>query len=200
MASLKGTETHKNLMRALAGESQARNRYTFYAGIAQKQGYPLVADVFNYTAEQERMHGKISFEYLAEEFNGEEIEIDAAYPVDLYQENTVKNLLASVAAESHEHEQVYPTFARVAKEEGFNQIAASFNMIAKIEEIHSKRFAKLAKELEDDTMFKKATPVAWECQVCGHIHYGVAAPTICPVCKHPKGYFKVHGEELTEQK
>ena len=166
----------------------------------QKQGYPLVADVFNYTAEQERMHGKIFFEYLAEEFNGEEIEIDAAYPVDLYQENTVKNLLASVAAESHEHEQVYPTFARVAKEEGFNQIAASFNMIAKIEEIHSKRFAKLAKELEDDTMFKKAIPVAWECQVCGHIHYGVAAPTICPVCKHPKGYFKVHGEELTEQK
>lgn len=200
MASLKGTEIHKNLMRAFAGESQARNRYTFYAGIAQKQGYPLVADVFNYTAEQERMHGKIFFEYLAEEFNGEEIEIDAAYPVDLYQENTVKNLLASVAAESHEHEQVYPTFARVAKEEGFNQIAASFNMIAKIEEIHSKRFAKLAKELEDDTMFKKATPVAWECQVCGHIHYGVAAPTICPVCKHPKGYFKVHGEELTEQK
>ena len=109
MASLKGTETHKNLMRAFAGESQARNRYTFYAGIAQKQGYPLVADVFNYTAEQERMHGKIFFEYLAEEFNGEEIEIDAAYPVDLYQENTVKNLLASVAAESHEHEQVYPT-------------------------------------------------------------------------------------------
>ena len=200
MASLKGTETHKNLMRAFAGESQARNRYTFYAGIAQKQGYPLVADVFNYTAEQERMHGKIFFEYLAEEFNGEEIEIDAAYPVELCQENTVKNLLASVAAESHEHEQVYPTFARVAKEEGFNQIAASFNMIAKIEEIHSKRFAKLAKELEDDTMFKKATPVAWECQVCGHIHYGVAAPTICPVCKHPKGYFKVHGEELTEQK
>ena len=166
MASLKGTETHKNLTRAFAGESQARNRYTFYAGIAQKQGYPLVADVFNYTAEQERMHGKIFFEYLAEEFNGEEIEIDAAYPVDLYQENTVKNLLASVAAESHEHEEVYPTFARVAKEEGFNQIAASFNMIAKIEEIHSKRFAKLAKELEDDTMFKKATPVAWECQVC----------------------------------
>ena len=200
MASLKGTETHKNLMRAFAGESQARNRYTFYAGIAQKQGYPLVADVFNYTAEQERMHGKIFFEYLAQEFNGEEIEIDAAYPVDLYQENTVKNLLASVAAESHEHEQVYPTFARVAKEEGFNQIAASFNMIAKIEETHSRRFAKLAKELEDDTMFKKATPVAWECQVCGHIHYGVAAPTICPVCKHPKGYFKVHGEELTEQK
>ena len=190
MASLKGTETHKNLMRAFAGESQARNRYTFYAGIAQKQGYPLVADVFNYTAEQERMHGKIFFEYLAEEFNGEEIEIDAAYPVDLYQENTVKNLLASVAAESHEHEQVYPTFARVAKEEGFNQIAATFNMIAKIEETHSQRFAAIAKDMQNDTLFTKPTPVAWHCEVCGHIHYGVAAPAICPVCKHAKGYFK----------
>lgn len=200
MASLKGTETHKNLMRAFAGESQARNRYTMYAGIARKQGYPLVADVFDYTAEQERMHAKVFFEYLAEEFNGEEIKIDASYPVDLYQEQTVKNLLASVAAESHEHEEVYPNFSKIAKEEGFNQIAVTFNLIAKVEEVHSKRFAKLAKELEDDTMFKKATPVAWECKVCGHIHYGVAAPAICPVCKHPKGFFGVHLEELTEQK
>ena len=200
MATLKGTETQKNLMRAFAGESQARNRYSFYASIARKQGYPLVADVFEYTAEQERMHGKVFFQYLAEEFNGEEIEIDAAYPVDLYQEQTIKNLLASVTAESHEHEEVYPSFAKVAKEEGFNQIAATFSMIAKIEETHSKRFAKLAKELEDETMFKKATPVAWECQVCGHIHYGVAAPTICPVCKHPKGYFAVKMEEQDQVK
>ena len=196
MSSLKGTETHKNLMRAFAGESQARNRYTMYAGIARKQGYPLVADVFDYTAEQERMHAKVFFQYLAEEFNGEEIEIDASYPVDLYQEETVKNLLASVAAESHEHEEVYPTFAKIAKEEGFNKISTTFSFIAKIEEVHSKRFAKLAKELEEDTMFKKATPVAWECQVCGHIHYGVSAPAMCPVCKHPKGYFSTTEEEF----
>lgn len=195
MGTLKGTETHKNLMRAFAGESQARNRYSFYASIARKQGYPLIADAFEYTANQERMHGKVFFQFLAEEFNGGEIEIEASYPVDLYQEQTIKNLLASVTAESHEHEEVYPSFAKVAKEEGFNQIASTFSLIAKIEETHSKRFAKLAKELEDETMFKKATPVAWECQVCGHIHYAVAAPTICVVCKHPKGYFSVKVED-----
>lgn len=199
MSSLKGTETHKNLMRAFAGESQARNRYTMYAGIARKQGYPLVGDVFDYTAEQERMHAKVFFKYLAEEFNGEEIEIDASYPVDLYQEETIKNLLASVAAESHEHEEVYPTFAKIAKEEGFNKISTTFSLIAKIEEVHSKRFAKLAKELEEDTLFKKATPVAWECQVCGHIHYGVSAPAICPVCQHQKGYFSIPSEEFIPQ-
>ncbi|MDE5977763.1 MAG: rubrerythrin family protein [Turicibacter sp.] len=195
MVSLKGTQTHKNLMRAFAGESQARNRYNFYEGIARKQGYPLIADVFKLTADQERMHGKIFFQYLAEEFNGEEIEIDATYPVDLYQENTVKNLLASVTAENHEHEEVYPEFAKIAKEEGFPQIAATFNMIAKIEETHAKRFAMLAKEFEEETLFKKETPIAWECQVCGHIHYGVSAPALCPVCKHPKGYFKAQPEE-----
>lgn len=190
MATLKGTETHKNLMRAFAGESQARNRYNFYESIARKQGYPLVADVFKLTAEQEKMHAKIFFQHLMDEFNGEEIQIDANYPVDLYQENTMQNLMASVRAEAHEHEEVYPAFAQVAKDEGFPQIAASFNFIGKIEETHRQRFVTLAKEFEDDTMFKRATPIAWECQVCGHIHFGVAAPAMCPVCKHPKGFFK----------
>ena len=195
MASLKGTETHKNLMRAFAGESQARNRYTFYASIAKKQGYPLIEKVFTTTANQEQAHAKVFFQYLAEEFNGEEIQIDASYPVDLYQEDTIQNLLASVTAEQHEHEEVYPAFAEVAKKEGFNQIAATFTMIAKVEEVHSQRFATLAKELKDDTMFKKATPVAWHCDVCGHIHYGVAAPAICPVCKHAKGFFRADNSQ-----
>lgn len=195
MASLKGTETHKNLMRAFAGESQARNRYTFYASMAKKQGYPQIEKIFQFTADQEYMHAKIFFTYLAEEFNGTEIEIDAAYPVDLYQENTVQNLLASVAAETHEHEEIYPAFAEVAKKEGFNQISTTFNLIAKIEETHSKRFAVIAQELKDETIFKKATPVAWHCQVCGHIHYGVAAPAMCPVCKHAKGHFKAEDPE-----
>ena len=195
MASLKGTETHKNLMRAFAGESQARNRYTFYASIAKKQGYPLIEKVFTTTANQEQAHAKVFFQYLAEEFNGEEIQIDASYPVDLYQEDTIQNLLASVIAEQHEHEEVYPAFAEVAKKEGFNQIAATFTMIAKVEEVHSQRFATLAKELKDDTMFKKATPVAWHCDVCGHIHYGVAAPAICPVCKHAKGFFRADNSQ-----
>ncbi len=195
MASLKGTETHKNLMRAFAGESQARNRYTFFAEIAKKQGYPLIEKTFLYTADQEQAHAKAFFEHLATEFNGEEIEIDAAYPVDYYQENTLQNLLASVEAEAHEHNEVYPAFAEVAKQEGFNQIAATFSMIAKIEEVHSQRFATIAKELKEETLFKKATPVAWHCEVCGHIHYGVAAPAICPVCKHAKGFFKAESEQ-----
>lgn len=195
MALLKGTETHKNLMRAFAGESQARNRYTFFAEIAKKQGYPLIEKTFLYTADQEQAHAKAFFEYLATEFNGEEIEIDAAYPVDYYQENTLQNLLASVEAEAHEHNEVYPAFAEVAKKEGFNQIAATFSMIAKIEEVHSKRFATIVKELKEETLFKKATPVAWHCEVCGHIHYGVAAPAICPVCKHAKGFFKAEQEQ-----
>ena len=190
MASLKGSETHKNLMCAFAGESQARNRYTFYASIAKKQGYPLIEKTFTLTANQEQMHAKIFFQYLSEEFNGEEIEIDAAYPVDIYQENTLQNILASVTAETHEHQEIYPAFAEVAKKEGFNQIAATFNMIAKIEETHSQRFAAIAKDMQNDTLFTKPTPVAWHCEVCGHIHYGVAAPAICPVCKHAKGYFK----------
>ncbi len=195
MASLKGTKTHKNLMRAFAGESQARNRYTFFAEIAKKQGYPLIEKTFLYTADQEQAHAKAFFEYLATEFNGEEIEIDAAYPVDYYQENTLQNLLASVEAEAHEHNEVYPAFAEVAKKEGFNQIAATFSMIAKIEEVHSKRFATIVKELKEETLFKKTTPVAWHCEVCGHIHYGVAAPAICPVCKHAKGFFKAEQEQ-----
>ena len=162
----------------------------FMPQLQKNKVIPLIEKTFTLTANQEQMHAKIFFQYLSEEFNGEEIEIDAAYPVDIYQENTLQNILASVTAETHEHQEIYPAFAEVAKKEGFNQIAATFNMIAKIEETHSQRFAAIAKDMQNDTLFTKPTPVAWHCEVCGHIHYGVAAPAICPVCKHAKGYFK----------
>jgi len=189
MKSLKGTQTHKNLMKAYVGESQARNRYTFYGDIAKKQGYPLIKQTFDFTAEQERIHGKIFFGYLAEEFNGQSIEIEANYSLDLYQEDTVKNLFVSIAAETQEHEEIYPDFAKVAREEGFSKIATSFELISKIEAEHSRRFANLAKKLEDGSLFNKPDPVAWHCQICGHIHFEVSAPTLCAVCNHPKGYF-----------
>ena len=191
MKSLVGTQTHKNLMKAFAGESQARNRYTFYGQVAKKQGYANIQKTFDLTATQEQMHAKIFFQFLAEEFNGQAIEIEADYPVDLYQEDTVRNLLASVVAETHEHEEIYPSFAKTAKDEGFPKIGSMFEMIAKIEEEHARRFAEIARELDDETFYKKSEPVAWHCQVCGHIHFGVSAPTLCPVCKHPKGHFQI---------
>ncbi|MGL4373834.1 MAG: rubrerythrin [Turicibacter sp.] len=191
MAALKGTETEKNLIRSFAGESQARTRYALYAAVAKKQGYPVIEKVFTMTASQELAHAKVFMEHLAQEFNGTEIEFDAAYPVAYYCEDTLENLRAAVKAETHEHDNVYPSFAAKAKEEGFPKVAASFDMIAKIEDTHAKRFGCLVQEIESSTMFEKTTPVAWHCQYCGHIHFGVSAPAVCPVCKEAKGWFKV---------
>lgn len=189
MKKLKETETHKNLMRSFAGESQARNRYTFYAQAAQKQGYPLIQQVFEKTADQEQMHAKVFFEFLAQEFNGEKIMVDADYPVDLYQEDTIENLLASVTAETFEHETVYPSFARIAEEEGFPKIAATFKMIAAVEAYHAQTFQKISDDLKAGKLFKQPEKTTWHCSVCGHLHEGKSAPAICPVCSHPKGYF-----------
>ena len=190
MKSLKGTQTHINLMKSFAGESQARNRYTFYAEAAQKQGYPLIQKLFEDIAAQEQMHAKVFYQHLLQEFNGQQLEIQADYPVDFYQEDTLENLRASIAAEKHEHKEVYPAFAEVARNEGFPKIAAHFEMIGNIEDEHSRKFIDIATQLEEKTLFKKADPIAWECQVCGHIHFGVSAPTLCVVCQHPKGHFQ----------
>ncbi len=190
MANLRGTETEKNLMRAFAGESQARNRYTFYAKVAKTQGYPNIETVFNLTASQELAHAKAFYKHLTEEFNGQDIEIDASYPVAYYSDSTLKNLQASVAAETHEHDEVYPTFARIASEEGFPRVSATFKLIGQIEETHAKRFAAVAKEIENSSLFKKTEPVAWHCVYCGHIHFGVSAPVKCPVCLQSQGYFE----------
>jgi len=190
MKSLKGTETHINLMKAFASEAQARTRYTLYAEEAKKEGYPLIQQLFEKTSDQEQVHGKVFYNHLAKEFNGQQIEIHADYPVDFYHESTVENLRASVKAEGHEHDEVYPAFAKVADEEGFPKIADHFRMIAEIENEHKRKFAEVLRQLEDKTYFKKSEPVAWECQVCGHIHFGVAAPALCVVCEHPKGHFQ----------
>ena len=190
MKSLKGTETHTNLMRAFASESQARNRYTIYAEEAKKEGYPLIQQLFEKTSDQEQAHGKVFYEYLAKEFNGQHIEIHADYPVDFYHENTHENLKASINSEGHEHNVVYPTFAETARREGLVKIAEHFEMIAEIENEHKRKFVEVLTQLENKTLFKKSEPVAWECQICGHIHFGVAAPTLCGVCSHPKGHFQ----------
>ncbi|HAX73222.1 MAG TPA: rubrerythrin family protein [Firmicutes bacterium] len=195
MASLKGTETEKNLMRSFAGESQARTRYTLFATIAKEQGYPNIEQVFTLTANQELAHAKAFFKHLADEFNGTDIEFDAAYPVAFYEESTLENLKAAVKGETHEHVDVYPAFAEVAKNEGFPKVAATFNMIAKVEEQHAKRFAVIATQLEEGTLFKKSAPVAWHCEYCGHIHFGVSAPAVCPICMQKQGWFKVECED-----
>ena len=191
MASLRGTETEKNLMRGFAGESQARNRYTFYAKVANEQGYPLIENIFSLTAAQEHAHAKAFYKYLVEELNGEEIEIDASFPVAYYSEDTLKNLQAAVAGETHEHEEVYPAFAQIAKDEGFPKVAATFKMIAEVEALHAKRFASIATDIENGTLFKKSEPVAWHCLYCGHIHFGAVAPAKCPICLQGQGFFEV---------
>ena len=187
--TLQGKETKKNLMRAFAGESQARNRYTFYASVAKKQGYPHIHDLLMLVADQEKTHAKIFYKHLIEEFNGQAIEFDASYPVAFYPDDLVANIKAAAAGEHEEWEEIYPTFAAVAKEEGFPRIAASFTNIAKIEAEHERKFASLVDLIENDTLFKKQEVFAWHCKECGHIHYGVTAPKMCPVCVHPQGYF-----------
>lgn len=190
MKSLKGTETHTNLMRAFASEAQARMRYTLYAEEAKKEGYPLIQKLFETTADQEQVHGKVFFEYLMKEFNGKQIPIEADYPVDFYKGNTLKNLQASVKAEGHEHDEVYPAFAKVAEKEGFPKLADQFEMIANIEQEHKRKFTEVLLQLEKGKLFERSHPVAWECTVCGHIHFGVSAPDKCVVCQHPQEFFQ----------
>lgn len=189
MKSLEGTQTYQNLIKAFNGELQTRSRYIFYGEIARKQGYPLIKKTFELTAKQEYMHGKVFLSYLKEEFNSKTFETKVNFPVDLYQEDTLENLLASIELEAHEHEVTYPLFAKVAGEEGFSKIATTFDHIAEIEFKHSRRFAQLATELKEGTLFKKVEPVSWHCEICGHIHVGKSAPTLCAVCQHLKVYF-----------
>jgi len=190
MKSLKGTETHANLMKAFASEAQARMRYTLYAEEAKKEGYPLIQQLFEKTSDQEQVHGKVFLEHLTKGFNGTEIEIQADYPVQFYKGDTIANLKASVKAEGHEHDEVYPAFAKVADQEGFPKIADHFRMVANIEAEHKRKFADVLLQLEEKTMFKRSEPIAWECTVCGHLHFGVAVPEKCVVCEHPKEFFQ----------
>ena len=190
MKSLKGTKTAENLMKSFAGECQARTRYTYYASVARKAGYLQIADIFIETAEQEREHAKRFFKFLVEDFQGEQIEINAAYPVGL-SDDTAVNLRAAAAGEHEEWSADYPEFARIAREEGFPQIAAAWDKIAEVENRHERRYNKLLKNIEEGKVFEKDEVVFWKCLNCGYIYEGTAAPKLCPACLHPQSYFEV---------
>lgn len=192
MKTLKGTRTAENLMKSFAGECQARTRYTYYASIAKKQGYVQISNIFMETAEQEKEHAKKFYKYLKEDFVDEMIEITASYPVSFH-EDTMANLKAA-AGENEEWTELYPEFAKVAREEGFEAIAITFERVSEVEKRHEARYNKLAKNIEEGKVFKKDEKVLWKCLNCGHIHEGEEAPKVCPTCVHPQGYFEVFVE------
>jgi rubrerythrin len=192
MKSLKGTKTAANLLTSFAGESQANSRYTYYSNQARKEKYIQISNIFAETARNELAHAKRFFKFLAEELNGEKIEVDADFPVHLG--DTLSNLKAAAAGENEEHSSMYPEFAKIAKEEGFDEIAKVFIEVAEVEEKHEARYLKLAKNIEEGKVFKKDEVVLWKCNNCGYIHEGKEAPEICPACAHGQGYFEVFKE------
>lgn len=189
MASIKGTQTEQNLLKAFAGESQARNRYEFAASVAKKEGLEQIAALFLETAGQEKEHAKRFFSFL----EGGALEITATYPAGVTG-NTAENLAAAAGGENEEWTEIYPSFAATAKEEGFPEVAAAFTMIAKVEAEHEKRYRKLLQNLETGVVFEKDGEVYWMCRNCGYIHKGKAAPAKCPACLHPQSYFEVKAE------
>jgi rubrerythrin len=194
MNSLKGTKTAENLLKSFAGESQARNRYTYYASVAKKEGYVQIESIFNETADNEKEHAKRFFKFLADsDLNGEQVVInDAGYPVCLG--TTKVNLLAAAAGENEEWTDLYPHFAQVAEDEGFSQIAFAYRKIAEVEKRHEARYKKLATNIQENTVFAKADTVLWKCENCGFIYEGTEAPKACPACLHPQSYFEVFVE------
>jgi rubrerythrin len=189
MGKIQGSRTEKNLLAAFAGESQARSRYTYFGGQARKDGFVQIADIFIETAEQEKEHAKRFFKFL----EGGEIEICAAFPAGVIGA-TLDNLKAAAAGENHEHTSMYPGFARVAEEEGFKDVAATFRAVSVAEKQHEKRYLDLAANIEAGRVFKRSSPVAWRCRNCGYLHVGVAAPELCPACLHPQAHFELLGE------
>ena len=183
--SVKGTQTEKNLLQSFAGESQARNRYTFFASIAKKEGYEQIAGVFLETAEQEKEHAKRFFKFL----EGGMTEITATYPAGVLG-TTVENLRAAAEGENEEWSELYPAFAEVAAAEGFPQIAAVFRAIATVEAEHETRYRKLLERVETDGVFKRDEEIQWQCRNCGYVHTGKEAPEMCPSCAHPKAFFE----------
>lgn len=183
----KNSETKDNLMRAFAGESQARNRYTFGAALAKRENLHVIEAVFTYTADQEKEHAEIFYKYL-KELSGETIHVDGGYPVDL-SEDVAELLRMAQHNEYEEHDSVYKAFGDKAKEEGFDKIAASFHMIAEIEKYHGDRFGRFAEWMEQNKLFVSEVKTGWICLNCGYIYEGERAPVKCPVCDHDQGYF-----------
>ncbi len=186
---LKGSRTEKNILTAFAGESQARNRYTYFASQAKKEGYVQISSIFEETANQEKEHAKRLFKFL----EGGEVEISAAFPAGVIG-STLENLRASAAGENYEHVTMYPEFARIAKQEGFGNIAKVFMSIAVAEKHHEKRYLDLAINIEADRVFKRDEIVTWRCRNCGYLHKGRSAPDECPACAHPQAHFELLGE------
>lgn len=189
MATLKGSQTEKNILTAFAGESQARNRYTYFAGQARKAGFVQIADIFAETADQEKEHAKRLFKLL----EGGEVEIAGAFPAGTIG-STVENLRASAAGENHEWTDMYPGFAGVARDEGLDAVAAIFEAIAVAEKQHEKRYLDLAENIEGGRVFKREQEVVWRCRNCGYLYAGTEAPEMCPACAHPRAHFELLGE------
>ena len=187
--SIKGTQTEKNLLISFAGESQARNRYTYFAGAAKKEGLVQIADIFEETANQEKEHAKRFFKFL----EGGELEITETFSAGKIG-TTLENLRDAAAGEEHEWTEMYPAFAKVAREEGFDQIAAAFEAISIAEKQHGKRYSELADNLEAGRVFKRNGRVVWRCRNCGYLHEAEDAPEVCPACLHPKAYFELLAE------
>jgi len=189
MASIKGSRTEKNILTAFAGESQARNRYSYFSKAAKKEGYVQIAEIFAETAEQERAHAKRLFKFL----EGGEVEITAAYPAGVIG-TTLENLKESAAGEHFEQSSMYPDFAKVAEEEGFGAIAAAFKSIAVAEQQHERRYLALAANIEAGRVFKRDEETSWVCKKCGYVHKGKEAPGVCPACQHPQAYYELLAE------
>jgi rubrerythrin len=189
--SVKGTKTEKNLLKAFAGESQARNRYTYFASTARKEGFEQIANIFTETAENEREHAKVFFGHL----EGGDVEIVASYPAGKIGD-TKTNLGAAADGEKFEWTTLYADFAMIAKEEGFPEIARSFEQIAKVERFHESRYRKLAANVANGEVFKRKSPVKWHCANCGYVFEGTEAPKECPACKHPQSYYEVLAENF----
>ena len=183
---LKGSQTEKNLLTAFSGESQARNRYTYFASKARKEGYEQIAAIFEETANQEKEHAKREFKFL----KGGEVEITAAFPAGVIG-STLENLKEAAAGENYEHTKMYPEFAKVADKEGFKEIAEVFRNIAVAEKRHEGRYIALAKNITEGHIFKREKPTRWVCRNCGYVHEGTEPPDKCPACAHPKAYFEL---------
>ncbi|GHU78778.1 rubrerythrin [Bacteroidia bacterium] len=184
--SIKGTKTEQNLLKAFAGESQARTRYTFFASVAKKEGYEQISAIFTETADQEKEHAERFFKLL----EGGIVEITASYPAGVIG-TTAENLAAAADGENEEWDILYPEFERIAREEGFPQVAAAFKMIGRVEVQHEIRYRKLLANLLDGSVFKKQEEVEWQCRNCGYVHTGKSAPDTCPSCLHPQAYFEL---------
>ncbi|MGD9366567.1 MAG: rubrerythrin family protein [Desulfobacteraceae bacterium] len=189
MATLKGSQTEKNLLLSFAGESQARNRYTYFASQAKKDGYVQIAHIFEETANQEKEHAKRFFKFL----EGGEIEVTGAFPAGVIG-TTLENLIASANGEQYEHTEMYPGFAKMAREEGFEAQAMVWDAVSVAEKQHEKRYRDLAANLEAGRVFKRDQAVMWRCRNCGYLHEALEAPEMCPACAHPRAHFELLGE------